>query len=209
MGCGKVVGRLHLDETARGSVELEFEFRARIQCCGLRSGRYDELHAAIVEFVDERDETACLVFVAAIEARNARYDDGRVPARDLDVIVLTSSTIAQVCKVEPRDAFGTAPHPDFTPVDFQHLVPFDMARCRFVEKPLQLLPCPVVVGREIGPGLFEHAQAVVEFAADPGDVQVGLQDLDGRQESLSLQTVPVKVVRMRIRCRYERNVALE
>ena len=49
---------LHLDEAARGALELEAEALAAVEGIGGRGGGDDQVDVVVVELVDQRDEAA-------------------------------------------------------------------------------------------------------------------------------------------------------
>ena len=65
------------------------------------------------------------------------------------------------------------------------------------------------VGIQIGRRLFELAQPVIDPAVQVNDVEVRLQQLDGRQKALSLETVLVQFLRPEIGRRHQRHAAPE
>jgi hypothetical protein len=54
----EVLLRLHLDQAARRALELEFQPAPAVQLAGRGACGDHELHAAVVAFVDQRQEPA-------------------------------------------------------------------------------------------------------------------------------------------------------
>ena len=75
MGQVQVVERLHFHQPADRSVELEYQALPRVNFGRRPFGGHDELHVAVVKFVDERDEPSCLIFVPLIEPGNTGNDN--------------------------------------------------------------------------------------------------------------------------------------
>ncbi len=143
------------------------------------------------------------------EPRDSGDNDGRIPACDFYVIVLASRALAQVGKVEPGYSLRASSRPNFAAVDVEHQVFRDVAGCRLVEEALQLLECPAVVGCQERACLFKKSQAVIRIAFNAFDRRVRFDQFDSGQETLPLQAIPIQFIRMRIRCRNERDAALE
>src|SRR5260370_19425868 len=99
---GKIMLCLHFDEAAGGALKLEAEPFAAIEFRGRRGGRYHDLDAAIVEFVDGGDEAARGVLVGLGESGDVRYENRVVGAREFDVVVLAARTFAELAEFEPR-----------------------------------------------------------------------------------------------------------
>ena len=129
----QVLGRLHFDEPAYRTLELETQAFTRVQRVRRPFCRYDELDVAVVKFVDEGDEAACLVFAELIKLRNAGQDDCGVPARDLDVVCLAARPVTQLGEIEPGDTFGSSVGFQRTAVDLEFAVFLDLAGGRFTE----------------------------------------------------------------------------
>ncbi len=83
-------------------------FSPAIQLGDRRRSGQNQLHAPVVELVDERDEAARLVLERAVEARHVRYEHGLIQARQLDVVVLAARAVADLREVEPDHAVGGA-----------------------------------------------------------------------------------------------------
>src|SRR5579862_4819946 len=56
MPAGEILLRLHLDETAGRTLELQCQALAVIERGGRRRGRDHDLHAAVIKLVDQHDE---------------------------------------------------------------------------------------------------------------------------------------------------------
>ena len=111
--------RLHLDEPAARTLEIVPQLLAAIQLCDRHGRRQDQLHAAIVELVDERDEAARLILERHIEARHVGDEHGLIEPRQLDVVVLAARAVADVLEIEPDDAVGRAAIRDLPAVELE------------------------------------------------------------------------------------------
>src|SRR5277367_4776264 len=98
---GQVLLSLHFDQTARGARKFRTQRLTVIQLAGRGRRRHHNVHIAIVEFIDQHDEAARGIVVAACKFGDIRYEHRVIEARDLDVIVLTSRPVADVLEFEP------------------------------------------------------------------------------------------------------------
>src|SRR5215469_18264204 len=105
MLAGEILLAAHLGKAAHGPLEFGKQALPAIELGGRGGGRDDQLHAAVVELIDEGDEAPRLIIAQRIHDGNVREDDGLVVARDLDVIVLAARSAAQGLETEPDGAF--------------------------------------------------------------------------------------------------------
>ena len=84
------------------------ELRAAIQLGDRRGGGDDQLHCAIVELVDQRDEAARGVLGVRPERGHVGQEHRVIAARDLDVVGLAARAVAQLLELEPDHAVGVA-----------------------------------------------------------------------------------------------------
>src|SRR5829696_6719743 len=105
-GHGEVVARAHLGEARDGAVELErlVAGLGPVEVLRLGVGRDDELDAALVEHVDERDEALRLVAALGGDHRHALEQDGVVRARQRQVVRGAERAPAEIVEGEPGDA---------------------------------------------------------------------------------------------------------
>ena len=87
-------------------MELESKLWPSIQSLDFGSRRDHQFYFTVVKFVHQRDKTPGLVLLIGGQHRDVGYDDGRIPARNLDVVLLAARAVADVFKIEPRDALG-------------------------------------------------------------------------------------------------------
>src|SRR5271168_3518593 len=121
MWTGEIALRLHLDQPARGTLKLEPQPFAAIQCVRRRRRRYHELDAAIVELIDRRDEAARGVLVEFGEWGNVRNEDRVIQACELDVVVLAARTLEKFAELEPRHPRARGQHRDVPVFDDESL----------------------------------------------------------------------------------------
>jgi hypothetical protein len=76
-----------------------------IQRSGRGGGRHYNIDIAIVELVDQHDEAPRSVVVAARELGNIRNEHRVVEAREIDVVILTTRSFANVLELEPHHAW--------------------------------------------------------------------------------------------------------
>src|SRR5690606_8077224 len=108
----EVLAALHLLEPAARPCEIMHELFAAIEVARADGGRQNQLHAPVVELVDERDEAPCLVLEVHGELRHVRDEHRVIQARQLDVVVLAPRAVANLREIEPDHALGRAPVAD-------------------------------------------------------------------------------------------------
>src|SRR5579863_8189905 len=86
----EVVDALHFDETAAGARERGTQPLALVEPGGGRVRRHDEVDVAVVELVDQRDETPRLIVACRAHHRHPGENHRLVVARNLDVILLAA-----------------------------------------------------------------------------------------------------------------------
>src|SRR5580704_10343280 len=79
---GQVGLSLHFDEPARGAQEFRAQCLAVIQRVRRGGRRHHDVHIVIVEFIDQHDEAARCIVVAAAKLGNVRYENCVIEARD-------------------------------------------------------------------------------------------------------------------------------
>ncbi len=121
-----------------------------------------------------------------VESGYARDDDGRIPACDLDIVVLAPRPVAQVFKFEPRYSFRAQPYPHVTTVYIERCIANDLAGCGVVEHVLQAFSRILIIGRDVSARLLQETQAVVGRTIDFHDRGVFDETLDGWQKPLPL-----------------------
>ena len=146
----EILRRLHLDQSACRAIELEPEFRTRVQGSRLRFCGNDEFDVTIVKLVHQRDETPGLILPHWAHLRHAGYDNAWIPASELNVVGLTARSVAKHLEVEPRDTFGALLRRNTAPVDFEVLVAADLTGRLFVKKEIEFLSRKFVVRCEVG-----------------------------------------------------------
>src|SRR5690606_33525959 len=113
----QILVRLHLQQPATGTLELEFQSPAGVQILDRRLRRHDQLHTAIIELVDQVDETPRQVIRGRTHAFDVAEQYRVVFARNLDVIILRTRPVTQRAKLEPGDIITRLAYLDRTPLD--------------------------------------------------------------------------------------------
>ena len=206
---GEIFLRLHFDQPALGALELECEFRAPIQFGHGAFGGDDEFDGPVVELIDQRDKSACLVLGFHAECRHGADEDGVIAAGNFDVIGLSAWTVAQFLEREPDDIVGLAARMQAPVIERQGGVRLAGFAGDGFEQALQTGIGVWAARVEPGRGLFQQAQSIVGGAVDVHDLGMFLQQLDGRKESRSLQAFLVEIVGRDVRSGNERDAAGE
>src|SRR5712672_4525006 len=76
MGAGQVLLALHLDQTADGTPELKTQPFALVELGRRPGGRDDELHALVVEGIDQRDQPPRRVLLRLAQGRDLGQENG-------------------------------------------------------------------------------------------------------------------------------------
>ena len=205
----EVLLALHLGETARGAREQRPQPLAAVELGRRRCRRDDEVDVAVVELVDERNETARFIVALRPEDRHAGDDHRLVLAPDLDVVVLTARRGAERAELEPRHPGACADHRDRPPFDLDRAAGLRLAVRETGEERGE--PRLGVGGarREVGARLRELPQPVIGRAGDAHHLEMALEEGDGGQEALPLQAVPVELRRRHVGRRHQRHPAAE
>src|SRR6266404_6706407 len=159
---GKIMLCLHFDEAAGGALKLEAEPFAAIEFRGRRGGRYHDLDAAIVEFVDGGDEAARGVLVGLGESGDVRYENRVVGAREFDVVVLAARTFAELAEFEPRHVRPRGYRGEVAVFDRQHFGARDGVAGERRKTPLKLRRRAGKRRIEVGRCLFQLPQTIVD-----------------------------------------------
>ncbi|MNV80987.1 hypothetical protein D3C71_1746220 [compost metagenome] len=119
--------RLHLQQPAQGTLELEAQTPTGIQVLQLHLGRDDQLDVAIVELVHHVDETTGDVVGGDAHLLHVAQQYGVEDLAQLDVVVLAARTVAQRAEIEPGHVIGHLACTDLAILDQQHLVVLHVA----------------------------------------------------------------------------------
>ena len=151
----------------------------------------------VVQLIDQIDKTPRGVFVAFIEIRHIRQQNGMEVTGDFDVVGAGSRALAQGIECEPGHARTQRKHGNVALVDFD-----ETRQRRASAQPPVLLgqQRPAVgIGRQrIGPRLAQCPQPVILRALQLHHRTLALQQGDAGQEALALQTVRIKFIRRHV-----------
>src|SRR5258708_36240076 len=168
---GGILRGLHLSQAACGALELALEPFAAIELRGRRLGRYHDLDAAIVEFVDGGDESARGVLAGLGESGDVRYENRAVGAREFDVVVLAARTFAELAEFEPRHARPRGYRGEVAVFDRQHFGARGGVARERRKTPLKLRRRAGKRRIEVGRCLFQLPQTIVDSGIQVHHVQ--------------------------------------
>ena len=109
-----VLVRAHFDEPAHRAAEFPAVRPLAIEVVRRGRGRGQQLHAMIVQDVDEPSEAPRAVAIVGRHLRNARQEQHREAARELEIVALRARAVAERREVEP-DGAARAPAGDERP----------------------------------------------------------------------------------------------
>ncbi len=188
----QIGGRLHLDQPRSRTLELESKLLPCIQGLDLGSRREDQLHFSVIELIDQRDKPPGLVFLLGAQYRDTGNDDGRIAARDFNIVLLTSRSVADVMEIEPDYALATALSRNLPPKNVERSPLDDIARRDFQKIMAQLGERIGSYGRQIGSCLLQKAQAIIGVPIQMQHPSVRLEHVNGRCEPFSLQAIRIE-----------------
>ena len=99
-----VVAGLHFDEPAYGTRELPAVRSVAVESVRAGRGRHHQLHAMIVQYVDEPREAARAVAHLRAHPRDAGQEQHRVATGELEIVALRPRSVAEHREVEPDGA---------------------------------------------------------------------------------------------------------
>src|SRR5712672_363515 len=103
MGAGQVLLALHLDQTADGTPELKTQPVALVELGRRPGGRDDELHALVVEGIDQRDQPPRRVLLRLAQGRDLGQENGMEFLGQLGVVGSAARALAESGEAEPAD----------------------------------------------------------------------------------------------------------
>jgi arabinose-5-phosphate isomerase len=182
-----------LAQTAGGALEAMGKAFATIQRFRRRRRRQQDVDAPIVQFVDEFHETPRRIVTLLAEDGNIRENERMEATGQLGIVRLGARPLAQGLEVEPAHAFAAPPHRDIPAQHLDRSFGDGLVPGQASKGLTQLEIRGGIMGHEVGIRRQQGPQPVVGAAIEVEYVAVFLDQLDGGQEALPLQSVAVQV----------------